>query len=126
MKRLWIGMLAVAVLLAGGILASLKLASVHKNLSGQLEAAATAAEAEDMEKAHTLLINAEQYWNKHRAFSAAFSDHEPIEELDMLFSQAQICKNLNLTAQYALVCSQLSHVCAAIAEAMELTWWNLL
>ena len=126
MKRLWIGILAVTVLLVGGIWASLGLLSVHNRLSGQLYEAAIAAQKDDMAKARELMADAEKYWEKHRAFTAAFSDHEPIEQIDQLFARARICREMGLSAQYALICAELSEVSSAIGEGLKLNWWNLL
>ena len=126
MNRLWIGIIAVTVLLVGGILTSLGLLSVHNHLSGQLAQAAAAAQKNDIEKAGELMADAETYWKKHRAFTAAFSDHEPIEQIDLLFAQARLCRGMHLSAQYALICAELSEVSYAIAEGLKLNWWNLL
>lgn len=126
MKRLWIGVVLMTTLLVGGIWLSLALSGAHEDLSRQLSAASDAALGQNWEKADAHMSLAEADWQRYRAFTAAFTDHEPLEEIDRLFAQVEICRSLSLEVDYSYVCSSLSQICSAIAESMKLPWWNLL
>ncbi len=126
MKRLWIGVILLAVLLAGALLQSLGLAAVHEDLSETLEKASVAARRRDWGTAYALDAQARQQWGRCRHITAAFADHEPLEELEALLEELQICKELSLEENYAVVCSQLSQICKAISESFAIAWWNVL
>ncbi len=126
MKRFWIGVVLLIGLLAGGIWLSTGLSDIHENLSWQLAQASAAAAQGDWERANGYLSQAGQNWQRYRPVTAAFTDHAPLEELERLFAQAEICRSLSLEADCAYVCSSLSQICKAIAESMELPWWNML
>lgn len=126
MKRLWIGIVLLVLLLAGSIWLTAKFSAMHNNLSETLSAASHAAQQQDWETAFALSDGAKKDWDKHRHLTAAFADHEPLEDLERLFDELEICETLSLHEEYAMVCSHLSRICAAIAESFRLTWWNLL
>lgn len=126
MNRLWIGIVVLALLLAGGITLAFTLSGVHTQISRDLEAAAAAAQNEDWEQATALAEHARSTWSRYRHFSASFTDHEPLEELDNLFAQLEVFENYPLPADYAALCTHLSRLSGAIAESHCLTWWNLL
>lgn len=126
MKRLWFGVILLGLLLAGGIWMTAALSGIHSDLSGTLSAASVAAQQENWESANALTDSARRVWERYRHITAAFADHEPLEELEQLFAELQICRQLSLEENYALVCSDLSRICAAIAESFQINWWNVL
>lgn len=126
MKRLWIGISFLVLLLAGGITLSLGMVSLHNRISSQLSAASRSAQAQDWEAALQLSDAAGKDWDKYRHITAAFTDHEPIEQMDSLFSQLDTFRAFALSAEYAATCQHLADLSGAIAESHSLTWWNLL
>ena len=126
MKRLWFGVTFLILLLAFGIWQMVGLSSVHNALSVTLSEAALAAQRQDWETADALSEDAQQQWEQYRRLTASFADHEPLEELEQLFSELQICKGLSLDENYAVVCSNLSQICKAISESFRISWWNVL
>ncbi len=126
MKRLWIGITFLSVLLAGGIWQSFGIAGIHQELSRSLSQAADAARQQNWAKADALSEAAEEKWDRCRNLTAAFADHEPLEELEKLFAELQLCRQLSLEDNYAVVCSDLSQICKAIAESFQISWWNVL
>lgn len=126
MKRLWVGILVLAVFLAASLLLSWYLPQLHRALSDDLSAAAQAAEKSDWEEATRLAGGAKQRWERNRHFVASFTDHEPLENLDSLFEELEVYRTAALPVDYAATCIHLSQLCLAIAESHCLTWWNLL
>ena len=126
MKRLWLGIAFLVLLLAFGIWQTVGLSHIHKNLSQTLSDAAVAAQQENWDTADALSENAQTQWNRYRHLTASFADHEPLEEAEQLFAELRICKELSLEENYAVVCSDLSQICKAIAESFQISWWNVL
>ena len=126
MKRLWIGIVFLILLLVGGILLTLVLSDIHSTLADDLSAASRAAQQQDWETADALIDSAQRLWEQYRHITAAFADHEPLEELEQLFAELQVCKALSLEENYAVVCSHLSEICSAIADSFRIHWWNVL
>lgn len=126
MKRLWIGITFLVILFASGIALSLGMVSLHNRISSHLSAASLSALAQDWDTALQLSDAAGKDWDKYRHITAAFTDHEPIEEMDDLFLQLSIYRNPLRATEYAAVCSHLSQLSSTIAESHSLTWWNLL
>lgn len=126
MKRLWLGVAFLILLLASGIWQMAGLSHIHSRLSQTLSDAALAAQQENWNTADTLSQNAQSQWEQYRHITASFADHEPLEEAEQLFAELQLCKALSLEENYAVVCSNLSHICKAIAESFQISWWNVL
>lgn len=126
MKRFWLGVAFLFLLLTFGVWQMVGLSHIHKNLSQTLSNAALAARQQDWHAADTLSQNAQDQWEQYRHLTASFADHEPLEEAEQLFAELQICKELSLEENYAVVCSDLSQICKAIAESFQISWWNVL
>lgn len=126
MKRLWIGVALLALLLAVGVYLTAAFEALHRPLADKMEAASAAAIAGDWEKAMALTDEARADWKRIRHFTAAVADHEPLEEMDSLFSRLEILGKLELRADFAAECRRLACLAEAIAESQAVTWWNLL
>ena len=126
MKRFWLGVGILAVLLAAGISLTVGIAGVHNKLSKDLDGASEAVQRGDWDTAIHLAESAKAQWNRCRRFVASFVDHEPLEQMDSLFSELEIYRQQQLPTDYAAVCTHLSHLSEAIGESHALTWWNLL
>ena len=126
MKRFWFGVALLAALLAAGAGLSFGIPALHEQLAKQLDDACTAMEQEDWETATALAASAKAKWERCRHFVASFVDHEPLEQLDGLFSELEVYRQRYMSADYAAVCSHLAHISRAIGESHALKWWNLL
>ena len=126
MKRLWIGAALLIFLLAAGIFSTLVTESFHHSLSRRLEATASAAMAQDWESAGELLHQCRSRWTRGRNFIAAVVSHEPIEQIDMLYSQLEIYFQRRDSLGFSLCCRALQHQTRALGEAQSINWWNLL
>ena len=126
MKRLWLGVVFLSLLLFFGIWQAAGLSNIHSDLSHTLADAALAAERRDWDSADILSQQARAQWERYRKLTASFADHEPLEEAEQLFAELQLCKALSLEENYAVVCSELSQLCKAIGESFQISWWNVL
>ena len=126
MKRLWIGAALLIFLLAAGIFSTLVTERFHHSLSRRLEATAAAALAQDWEQTGELLHQCRSRWIRSRNFIAAVVSHEPIEQIDMLYSQLEIYFQRRDSLGFSLCCRTLQHQTRALGEAQSINWWNLL
>ena len=126
MKRLWIGVVLLALFLVLGILLTFSFCRIHAPLAQTLEDASRHALSGDWERACASARDAKERWEKYRNFTAAVADHAPLEEMDALFSQLDIYMSLSWKGEFATLCSQLSQMAAAMEESQALTWWTLL
>ena len=125
MKRLWIGIGFLAVILLIGTGITLAFEQLHKPLSDTLQQASEAAMAEDWEKASALTKSAKADWEKCREFTAAVADHEPLEEMDALFAQLEVLARQQETTDFAALSAQLARMAQAMADSQSISWWNL-
>ena len=102
MKRFWIGVGILCFLLLGGILLTAVAAGIHQPVSNCLELAVEAAQ------------------------TAAFADHEPMEQIDSGFAQTYAflrCRDVN---EFSAACGALASLVRAMADSQAITWWNFL
>ena len=126
MKRLWIGVGFLIVMLAIAIALSVLFDRIHTPLSGDMEEAAASAMAQDWEKATALTQQARADWMAYRELIAAVADHEPLEKMEYLLDQLQVYAQLRRTADFAATCVELSALAEAMLESQSLIWWNFL
>ena len=126
MKRLWIGVVILALILSAGIGMLLFSADFYRAFSSTLEAAKAFALADNWSAAVEKADEADALWQRHHRFLSAFTDHEPVEEIDLLLSHLEIYENHRMSADFADICESLSHLCEAISESHNLKWWSIL
>lgn len=119
MNRLRLGLLLLAVILVISIIIGLAIGNIHTQIADAMLAAADGIDID-------LAFQTEALWQRFRGLTAAFTDHEPLEELDQLFSQLSRESAIAQPAEFSMLCIQASCVSRAIAESVELTWWNFL
>lgn len=126
MKRCWFGFGLLVGLLILGLLVTGAMTRNHEAVAARLDLAAAAAAAEDWAGAEEQLRAARQKWERDWHFSAAFADHEPMEDIDGLFAQSEIYLRSRNPEALAATCAQLARMTAAMGEAHAFNWWNLL
>ena len=124
MKRCIIGAGLLIVLLSGGILSSAWLGRSFDSLPPMLEQAAEAAEEGGWDRASQLADRAEQRWQELWKITAVLVDHAPMEQIDALFAQLEVCEQSQL--EFAKLCARLARELEALSETHSPTWWNLL
>lgn len=126
MKHLWIGLALLALLLGAGIFATAGMAWICDPLSQDLSQAAHMAQAGEWAQAISLADRAHSRWMKFRPLCASVTNHEPMEEVDMLLDSLDIFARAKDTVRFADCCARLSALTEAISEAQALAWWNVL
>ena len=126
MKRFAIGVILLLVLLGAAMLVQKNMNARQAPIAQSLEAAADAAAAGNWEAARTFARDAWEGWEKSWAFSAAFADHGPLEDVDCLLSQLPTFWESREQAQFIALCRELSRRVQAVADAQTLNWRNLL
>lgn len=126
MKRCWFGGALLILLLIGGLLVTAGMSKNHELAAQMLEEAAFSAMTENWKDAGDHLEEAHEVWEEKWHFSAAFADHEPMEEIDGMFAQARVYLLRRNPEALAAVCAQLAEMTRAIGESHRLKWWNFL
>ena len=126
MKRSWIGLGILLVLLVIGLLVTWGMGKLHEPIARELEQAASFALEDDWARAVPTAAAAKTSWERGRHFAACFADHTPMEEIDALFAQMEVYAAAEENTDFAAVCAELSRKVEAMGEAHGLMWWNFL
>lgn len=126
MKRGWIGLGLLAVMLAGGLLVTWHMGQNHQQIANDLKKAGRCALAENWEDAIDLAEDAFDDWEDDWRFSAAFADHEPMETIDALFAQLDTYRIARDSVSFSAICAELARQVEAMGDAHSLNWRNLL
>lgn len=126
MKRLWIGILILVILLCGSFAISVAMTNIHVPIASDLELAAQKALDDDWPTALTLVEKANHRWEKYHSFIAAFADHTPMDEIDTLLEELEIYAQSRENPHFSATCAHLYFMATAMAESHLLSWWNLL
>ena len=126
MKRLWIGVGFLVVMLVLAILLTVVFDRIHTPFSEDLQKAADLAMAQEWEKATALTRQARADWLKYRELIAAVADHEPLEKMEYLLDQLEVYAQMRRTADFSAICVELAALADAMLESQSLTWWNFL
>lgn len=126
MKRSWMGLILLLVLLAAGIGVTWTMDRIHEPVVRQLRQAAADAAIGDWDDAGQDLDQAKKQWETWEHVRACFSDHSPVEEISAnLESLAVFCSAREETA-FRAACLELAKQVEAIGDTHGLFWWNLL
>jgi len=125
MKKLWAGILILAILLGVGILTSAVMQHNHRALSRDLKQAAVLAHI-DWHRAKKLADAARAAWENQHYWVASLVDHEPLEEINSLFDQLALCIRDRDLEDFAAVCARIASIADMLEEANVPYWWNLL
>lgn len=126
MKRFWIGVCLLVLLLGIGIFTQIGMHRIHDPISRSLDAAAQAALAGDFSQAQALARDAQEIWTRNWHRTAAAADHEPMDRMDTLFAALQVYARQRDTDCFAATCVQLARLARAMGDAHAFNWWNLL
>lgn len=124
MKRSWIGLALLLILLACGLLVTWAMDRCHEPILRDLDDAALFAMAGDWEQAQLRMGRAWGIWQDCWHFSASFADHEPMEDIDAVFAHLEVYALRQEETAFAAACRELSRKVEAMSEAHSLVWWN--
>ncbi len=126
MKRSWIGFGLLLVLLLGSILSAGIMVEIHNPIEGKLHQAAQCAIEGNWDQAGSLFREAERDWKQWEHLRSCFADHNPVEQIDADFEMLKVCCAAEEVIAFSGGCRSLARQVAAVGEAHELVWWNLL
>jgi len=126
MKQSWIGVGLLFFLLACGIFSTWQMDRRHTPMAEDMKQAASMAEAGQWAISESYVNRAKQKWEDNWGFAASMADHEPMEQINALFSQLELCGRHKETLSYCMLCAQLEEALSAMGEAHRFVWWNLL
>ena len=124
MRRLWIGVGVLIVMLAVAICLTATFDRIHTPLSEDLMQASQLAMAGEWEKATALTRQARADWKNYRELIAAVADHEPLEKMEYLLDQLLVYGQLHRRADFAAICVEVAALAEAMLESQSLSWWN--
>ena len=125
MKRMWIGAALLAALLISGILVTEFMERTHGPNAEDLEQAAALAMEGSWDRAEALTAKVRKSWQKRLPLTAAFVDHEPIEEIEGLFAKIDVCARERNRLDFSSACAYLSQLMEALGESHSLNLRNL-
>lgn len=126
MNRLWIGIGLLVIILAMGIGLLWGSAVFFDDFSEEMEQAGKLVMAGNWAEAEKKVAHSRAQWEQWRFFWSSFTDHEPMEQMQNLFSQMDVYRQRQLEVDFAAVCANLSNVAEAIRESHGLKWWSIL
>lgn len=126
MKRFWLGVAILGVLLILGVILTVSMDAIHSQIAVTLQQAQDAAFAGDWDAATRMAQKAQDRWEHYWRFTAAFADHNPMDELDGLFAELMIFSQEREMPHFAAVCAHLSQLARSMANSHGVGWWNLL
>lgn len=126
MNRYFLGIGLLGLLLVTGLLSGFLMEDHHAPIADRLEQAAELALSGDLQGSAARVQQAKEKWDRRWQVVASLSDHAPMDEIDGLFSQAELYCAAGRTGDFAACCARLSQLIRANGEAHALNWWNLL
>ena len=121
---LGVGLLAILLLLCIGV--AFFSQRSQTSVCHALEEAEQLALRGNTEASLRLVQQARQRWDRQWHCVAAYSQHDPMDEIDSLFSQLEAYGRGGYGVHMAALCGRLAQLIDAISDAQRLTWWNLL
>lgn len=126
MKRTGLGIGILLFFLLTGLLSASWVERLCDPVCKKLEKAQACIDAENVSQAMDWMEKAYETWDHSRNRIAAFVNHEPMDEIDGLFSQTRIYGSEQAKPDFAAGCGRLSELISALSQSHKLTWWNLL
>ena len=123
MKRSWIGVGLLAVLLLGSLLADWGIARCHAPVSRDLAQASRSILDEDWSAASQLYRRAMDHWRSCHPFRAAMGDQGAMEEVDRLLARLKICLSTQ-DPESASLCAEIAQLISDLPS--QGAWWDLL
>lgn len=126
MKRLWIGIIVLSLLLATGLGAAYLLDRSVSPIRETLTQAVSAALSERADQANDLISQAETQWVRSRKWTTILVEQDILEEAAFLFAEAKIYGLTGEHPQLAATCARLAELMDAIAQSHQTIWQNVL
>lgn len=126
MKRSWMGLGLLVILLVLGIMSTIWVKQTHEEMALHARSAAECALREDWDSAAEQTGQAREAWQRCWRLSATVTNHASLEQIEALFAQLEVYAAAREAAAFASGCAQLEKQLQALADAQRFHWWNLL
>lgn len=124
-RRFILGILLLVLLLGLCIAAALGMKAIHAPAEAALSEAAQLALSDQMDEAVPLAMDAYGRWQKYRNLTAAFADHNPMDDTDRLFQEMLVYAREEEIPHFAASCAQLSTMLKAMYETHGFSLKNI-
>lgn len=125
-RRFILGLTLLILVLALTIGAAIGMKAIHQPGEAALTSAAQLALDGDMEQAIPLARQAYSRWQKYRNITAAFADHNPMDDTERLFREMLVYAKTGEDPHFAACCEQLSAMLRAMYETHGFSLKNIL
>ena len=126
MKRIWIGIALLGVLLISGIGAGEFMEQSHIPVAQDVQQAGELVLQGEWTLAQALVKRGQDRWEEKWPVTAAIADHEPMDEIDALFAQLETYGQTRDPAAYSAICGHLGSLLEALSQGHRCKWWNLM
>ena len=125
-RRFILGLTILLLALAFAIGTGIVMKAIHSPGEAALTQAAELALSGDMERAVPLAQDAYTRWQKYRSITAAFADHNPMDDTERLFREMMVYAETDEVPHFAACCQQLSAMLKATYETHGFSLKNIL
>jgi len=125
MKRLWLGVGVLALLLAAGFWAMDYADRHQERICSRLEQATQAALGSDWAQVERLTKEVCRLWEDSWDAWATLSDHTELDEIDAGFARLEVYCHDGHTTDYAAECAALARLVEALGDGHRLSFRNL-
>ena len=125
-RRFIVGLVLLILVLAFSVGTAIGMRAIHVPGEAALTQAAQLAMAGNMEQAIPLAQQAYVRWQKYRGITAAFADHNPMDDTERLFREMLVYAQTDEVPHFAACCQQLSAMLKATYEAHGFSLKNIL
>ena len=125
-RRFILGICILITVLALTVGTAIGMKAIHAPGEAALKEAARLALDGNMEQAIPLAQQAYERWLTYRDITAAFADHNPMDDTERLFREMQVYGATGEIPHFAACCTQLSAMLKAIYETHGFSLKNIL
>ncbi len=126
MKRFWIGICVLCLLLFGSWMAANYIERSYDPIGNELAQAVLAVQQGNWQQAEARISQAQQQWLVCRELTAIFCDHTILEEVESLFAEIRVYAANQEQVAFSTACGRLAVLAQAIAQSHSLMWQNFL
>ena len=125
-RRFILGLAILILVLALAIGTAIGMKAIHAPGEAALKEAAELTLAGDFAQAVPLARGAYSRWQKYRPITAAFADHNPMDDTERLFQEMLVYAEEGEEPHFAACCTQLSALLRAMYETHGFSLKNIL
>lgn len=126
MKRIWIGVVLLGVILIVGLGIGEFMERTHIPVARDVRQAGELVLRGEWQLAQALVKRGQDRWEEKWPVTAAIADHEPMDEIDAFFAQLKTYEKTHDAVAYSALCSHLGSLLEAISQGHRCNWWNLM